>query len=60
MAAPLLGVLAALASVVNAIPYIRDTLRGTTRPHRATWLVWAVLAIVVCMSQRADGASWAS
>src|ERR687887_1886978 len=58
MSAPALGVLAALASIVNTIPYIRDIVRGTTRPHRATWLVWAVLAVVVCASQRADGASW--
>ena len=32
--------------------------RGTTRPHRGTWLIWSILAIVVCLSQRADGASW--
>jgi hypothetical protein len=37
---------------------VRDTLRGATRPHRGTWLIWGVLAIVVCLSQRADGASW--
>jgi hypothetical protein len=57
-AVPLLGVLAGLAAVVNTIPYIRDIVRGTTRPHRGTWFVWAVLAIVVYGSQRADGASW--
>jgi hypothetical protein len=57
-AAPVLGVLAAAASVANTIPYVRDIVRGTTRPHRGTWLIWAVLAIVVCESQRADGASW--
>jgi hypothetical protein len=56
--APVLGVLAGLASVVNAVPYIRDTVRGTTRPHRGTWLIWALLAVVVCASQRAEGASW--
>jgi hypothetical protein len=56
--APVLGVLAGLAAVVNTIPYIRDIVRGTTRPHRGTWFVWAVLAIVVYGSQRADGASW--
>jgi hypothetical protein len=56
--APALGVLAGLAAVANTIPYIRDIVRGTTRPHRGTWLVWAVLAIVVYGSQRADGASW--
>ena len=56
--APVLGVLAGVCAVGNTIPYIRDIVRGTTRPHRGTWLVWAVLAIVVYGSQRADGASW--
>jgi hypothetical protein len=56
--APAFGVLAALIGVADTVPYVRDTLRGTTRPHRGTWLIWGVLAIVVCLSQRADGASW--
>jgi hypothetical protein len=57
-AAPVLGVLAGLASVADTIPYVRDIVRGTTRPHRGTWLIWGVLAIVVFASQRAEGASW--
>ena len=56
--APALGVLAALVGIADTVPYVRDTLRGVTRPHRGTWLIWSVLAIVVCLSQRADGASW--
>jgi hypothetical protein len=56
--APVLGVLAGVVGVADTIPYVRDTLRGVTRPHRGTWLIWGVLAIVVCLSQRADGASW--
>jgi hypothetical protein len=56
--APLLGVLAGAIGVADMIPYVRDTLRGTTRPHRGTWLIWGALAIVVCFSQAADGASW--
>ena len=39
-------------------PTCATSLRGATRPHRGTWLIWGVLAIVVCLSQRADGASW--
>ena len=56
--APVLGVLAGLPGVANMVPYVRDTLRGATRPHRGTWLIWGSLAIVVWLSQRADGASW--
>jgi hypothetical protein len=56
--APILGLLAGAVAVADTIPYIRDTLRGRTRPHRGTWLIWGVLAVVVCFSQRADGASW--
>jgi hypothetical protein len=56
--APVLGVLAGLLGVANMVPYVRDTIRGETRPHRGTWLIWGSLAIVVWLSQRADGASW--
>ena len=56
--APVLGVLAGAVGVADSVPYIRDTLRGVTRPHRGTWLIWAVLTVVACLSQRADGASW--
>jgi hypothetical protein len=56
--APVLGLLAGVAGIADTIPYVRDTVGGTTRPHRGTWLIWSVLAIVVCLSQRADGASW--
>jgi hypothetical protein len=55
---PVLGVLAGAVAVADTVPYLRDTARGSTRPHRGTWLIWGVLAIVVCLSQRADGASW--
>jgi hypothetical protein len=56
--APVLGLLAGVVGVADTIPYVRDTVRGLTRPHRGTWLIWGVLAIVACLSQRADGASW--
>jgi hypothetical protein len=56
--APAFGVLAAMAGVANTIPYIRDTVRGSTRPQRGTWLIWSTLAVVAFCSQLADGASW--
>jgi hypothetical protein len=56
--APILGVLGGLVGVADTVPYVRDIVRGATRPHRGTWLIWGVLAIVASLSQRADGASW--
>ncbi len=55
---PVFGVVAGLLGVLDTIPYVRDMLRGSTRPHRGTWLIWSVLACTVCFSQRADGATW--
>jgi hypothetical protein len=55
---PFLGVLAGAAGIADTVPYVRDTVRGSTRPHRGTWLIWAILAVVACLSQRAGGASW--
>jgi hypothetical protein len=56
--APALGVLAGLAGLVGTAPYVRDVVARSTRPQCGTWLIWSLLAVVVCLSQRADGATW--
>jgi hypothetical protein len=56
--APVLGVAAAVIGLADMAPYVRDTVRGTTRPHCGTWLIWTALAVVVSLSQHADGGSW--
>lgn len=38
--------LAAALSVVGSVSYVRDTLRGTTLPHRITWGLWSVEGIL--------------
>jgi hypothetical protein len=46
--------LAAAMSVVGSASYVRDTLRGTTSPHRVSWGLWALegtLAFVVEIQQ---------
>ena len=56
--AALFGILSGIVSVLDPLPYIRDVLRGTTRPHRAAWFIWSALATVALVSQLADGAEW--
>jgi hypothetical protein len=53
-----LGLAGGALELGGMVPYIRDTLRGATRPHRASWVIWGVLATVVFASQWADGATW--
>ena len=57
-AAPVLGLLAGLLGVACTVPYLRDTLRRTTVPHRGTWFIWGLLEVVALEAQRADGARW--
>src|SRR6188472_1659975 len=56
--AAVLGVLGAAVGVADTVPYIRDMRRGTTRPHRGTWLVWTVLALCALVAHAADGPRW--
>jgi hypothetical protein len=55
---PALGVVAGALAVADTVPYLRDTLRRRTVPHRGSWLIWAVLEVVAVEAQRADGARW--
>src|SRR4029079_1232159 len=56
--APAFALLAGVAAVAFPVPYLRDTLRRTTVPHRGSWLIWGSLEVVAVEAQRADGASW--
>lgn len=52
------GLLGGLLAVVDPVPYVRDIVRGTTRPHRGTWLIWSVLGCTALASQVASGGGW--
>ena len=52
------GVLAGLLQLAASAPYIRDIVRGSTKPQRATWTIWTTLSFVVLASQWASGATW--
>ena len=56
--APVCGLLAGVLAVACTVPYVRDTLRRTTVPHRGSWLIWGVLEVVAVGAQLADGARW--
>lgn len=49
-----LATLAVILTVVAYIPYTRSILRGRTRPHVFSWLVWGVINVVVFFAQLAD------
>jgi len=38
-------------SVIGLIPYIRDTYRGDTSPHRVTWFLWGFIPLVTFVVQ---------
>jgi hypothetical protein len=55
---PAFGLLAGLAAVGCTVPYVRDTLRRVTVPHRGSWFIWGVLEVVPVAAQGHDGARW--
>ncbi len=42
----ILSVIAIILAVVAYIPYIRDVLKGKTKPHIYSWFVWGFVTII--------------
>lgn len=51
----ILGVLAGVLALLAAIPYIRDIIRGRTKPNRVSWFIWVLLQAIALLSQLAEG-----
>lgn len=50
----LLG-LSVIITVSSVIPYIRDILKGTTRPNIASWITWTLLTLVATIAEFVAG-----
>jgi hypothetical protein len=53
----LLGLLAGIIGIVGYIPYIRDVLKGSTKPERASWIIWSLEYAVLFVAQLKSGAT---
>ena len=59
----ILGTIAAILALISSYLYIRDILRGNTKPHTYTWLIWAIVTTIAFFGQWVSGAgpgSWAT
>ncbi|HSX32462.1 MAG TPA: hypothetical protein VLF43_04310 [Candidatus Saccharimonadales bacterium] len=57
MSPELFGLAAGIIGVVGYAPYIRDVLKRTTKPDRASWLIWTLEYGVLFFAQLATGAT---
>ncbi len=48
-------VLAGLVTVGSAVPYIRDIIKGVTKPNIVSWLTWTLLTGVATVAEFAAG-----
>jgi hypothetical protein len=51
------GYISGLLSIIMVVPYIWDIFKKTTKPERASWLIWTVLMSIAFFSQLAKGAT---
>ena len=59
----ILGVVATVIGFIGYLPYIRDVLRGKTKPHAFSWFVWGTLEAVAFVAQLTSGGgagAWAT
>jgi len=47
-------------NLAGAYVYIRDTLRGETKPNRVSWLIWSIVPMIASVAAISDGVRWAA
>ncbi|MEO5928278.1 MAG: hypothetical protein ABIO72_06130 [Patescibacteria group bacterium] len=51
--------LGAIVQIAGIVSYIRGTLKGTTKPNRVTWLMWAIAPMIAVLAALTKGVGWA-
>jgi hypothetical protein len=55
-----LVLIAASATLVAAIAYIRSMFKGKTKPNRVTWLMWTIAPFTATFAAFSSGVTWAA
>jgi hypothetical protein len=50
----------AIVNLFGIASYIKETLRGNTKPNRITWLLWSVAPLIATAAAFSDGVRWAA
>ena len=48
-------VLATVVTIVSVIPYLRDILKGTTKPNLVSWITWTLLTGIATVAEVVAG-----
>ncbi len=54
-----LVIIGAIVQLAGVFSYIRETLRGNTKPNKVTWLLWTVAPLIAAFAAFSDGVRWA-
>ncbi len=49
----------AAVQILGILSYVKQTLRGATKPNRVSWLLWAAAPIIGTVAALAKGTGWA-
>jgi hypothetical protein len=52
---PVFLVLSVVVTLASILPYLRDIMRGTTKPNLVSWLTWTLLTTVATAAEWAAG-----
>ncbi len=55
-----LVLVAAFATLLAALVYIRSMFKGQTRPNRVTWLMWSIAPFIATVAAISNGVTWSA
>jgi hypothetical protein len=51
-------ILSTICLVAGAVPYVRDTAKGKTKPHAYSWLIWSLTMGIATVGAWYGGGGW--
>ncbi|HNV96934.1 MAG TPA: hypothetical protein PKL13_01290 [bacterium] len=50
----------AFVGLIFTIPYIKETIKGNTKPNRVSWLLWSIAPTIGTVASISNGVGWSA